>query len=219
MSVLLIDKGVLFHHIPRTGGTTVEKVLEGLQLNFRRAARKHMRLSHYSKWQRVHIRRIFTFVRNPFDYYGSVWKWLTSLTVRQLHWTKDQLWHPHCTAAQCYHQDFNRWVCCLLDREPCWYTRIVEQYVGPAHAEYCQFIGRTETLLHDLEFALKKYRVIGRWDKLPKVAREHQIQKKVVWQEEVCTRVRLEERLVFTRFYGESTYGQRLYNPILMKMS
>jgi hypothetical protein len=118
----------------------------------------HCLLGHYPRLKRVGIKYILTFVRHPIAYYESVWKWLTNNIAPRNNRFRRMLrywrWHPFKSAAFYYSDDFNIWVQRMIDSDPMWYTRMVENYVGPPGGEFVDFIGRTETLQSDLIQAL-----------------------------------------------------------------
>lgn len=202
-------------HIPRTGGTTVERVIEELGINKSRIARKHRRLWHHSKSRKMQIKKVFTFVRDPFCYYQSVWKWLSRCSEKSFAWMQNQTWHPHHTAAKYYDKDFNAWVLKMVEEEPAWVTRIYESYCGPEHAEYAQFIGRAETLMQDLTHVLKMYRLIHRKAVLPKVMPQHVIRKTIQWDTKAWNAISQSDKRALERFYSDSTINQRIYKPVL----
>ena len=179
MARYLPDSGLLIQHIPRTGGTWVEKALDQLPMKKVKwvekqpdwIPKKHALLSHYFRDQLACVKYVAAFVRCPVPYYSSVWRWLVDSERRKqelrpgrssaeitIH---SRSWHPHRTAtiqwleAGGLEGTFNDWVYLMLEKEPMWYTRLLEQYVGPPGGEFCDFIGRTENLTSDLILLLE----------------------------------------------------------------
>jgi len=166
MARFLPDSGLLIQHIPRTGGTWIEEALQLVDVRFDRwlskqpsyLPKKHSLLNHYRRESLVTVKYVAAFVRHPIRYYESVWKWLNSSSEGDLRtictrWN----WHPHYSAAKLFHPDFDEWIQKMLVREPLWYTRLIEQYVGPEGGEFCDFIGRTEELADDFCLMMRTF--------------------------------------------------------------
>ena len=230
MSRYLRDSKAFFLHIPRTGGTWVFDTMNILGVHSKRwmtlpisLPKNHVLLSHMSPEGMKKVDYIFAFVRNPIAYYESVWK-LISIGDRgnrfgdrfgtenlRPHW----LWHPHMSVTRHYNPDFNRWVEAVLKHEPCWYTRLIESYVGPEGAEFCDFIGRTETLNEDLLNVLEglgyEKQIAPHREEILKKGRVHNIDREMDWDPELKRRVEETERLVTARFYDGDNFHHKRY--------
>lgn len=159
MSIYVPTHNIFYHHIPRTGGTWVREVLfrafgkNNCMTMASRAPRgvpkSHPLLSHIVYTKRFKPKEVFTFVRHPFAFYESVW-----LRLRMRRRRKTMLrkftWHPLFPALDCWDDEFSRWVVAVCNNHPAWYARLLDMYVGPQGAEFCGFVGRTETLRDDL---------------------------------------------------------------------
>lgn len=158
MARLLKRSGLLIQHIPRTGGTWIECVLEDMEISVNRwlckqpgwFPKKHSLLNHYFRESMNQVRYIAAFVRHPADWYESIWKWFNHTGPRDFHkmenWWR---WHPKRKVARLFDKQFNVWVRRVLEEEPMFCTRTFELYVGPDGGEFCDFIGRTESLKED----------------------------------------------------------------------
>jgi len=227
MARFLGDTNDFFLHIPRTGGSWIQKALDASKIrtflwNSRRPsqiAMKHFLLGHIEYDSLAKLNRVFTFVRHPISYYESVWGWMMESKGSRNNWRilKRYDWHPHLAAINSFHPDFNAWLQSLLDKEPCWYTRLVEQYVGPQGGEFCDYIGRTETLTSDffriLEWLGYSEQVVKHRDEVEKLGRINPSIRKPEWETSLVERVVHEERRVVKRFYGADEhrrfYGSR----------
>lgn len=223
MARFLPDSGALFQHVPRTGGTFVQEALTALAVPTTHwtkrvpdSPKKHSLLNHYYPSYMVEVKLIFAFVRHPVDYYSSVWRYLHdarqvsrrrfSLTI-----TKHR-WHPFKQAALLYKPDFCEWVDAMVEAEPAWATRLFESYVGPEDGEFCQFIGRTETVRSDLANLLIHFNYrIDPADliKVPKANKSLSPPPDI--PDELRNRICRQERVLIRRFYGHATMCKRWY--------
>ena len=227
MARYLRKNGDLFQHIPRTGGTWIENALRlsgigcsrwissAQPLNY---ATKHCLLGLYYKEYYNVVNRVFSFVRHPIPYYASVWKWMTQhhgVNCMKERWT----WHPHLTVAKLYQPNFNDWVFMMLKKEPLWYTRLLENYVGPKGGEFCNYIGRTETLTTDfcevMEWLGYEKEIETNRETLCSSGKLNaSVGSPVEWSAELKAEVVETERLVIERFYGDNE-GKRYYAPLV----
>ncbi len=222
MARYLPRESVLFLHVPRTGGTFVEKVIDLLGVIVGRAnadvrnglPRDHTLIGHRAA-SKVRPRRIFAIVRHPIAYYESVWKWLTKAQPRPM--KKSWSWHPHMSAARLWHPDFGCWVAAMLVEEPLWYTRIVEQFVGPEGGEWCHFVGRTRTVAEDVLAALGLFgyarEAAAVRDRVLAMGPVNAIRAEVDWPRQAMQRVLETEGSVLRRFYGDNL-ERRIYAPL-----
>jgi len=207
----------MFSHIPRTGGTWVEKALLDLRvpLSFHCVGikkgypKKHSAFAQYT-YRPGSMRMMFSFVRHPIAYYESVWKWLRRYVEGKTR-RKEWKWHPFKSVSSFPLSDFNVWMCHVLEDEPLWYTRLIELYVGPNDGEWCNFIGRTETLVEDFILLMNSFGVKG-IEKLMTIPNIHGIRHHVEWDGCLKERVLESERLVISRFYGEDTKDRKWFD-------
>ena len=174
MARFLSSSRALFQHIPRTGGTWVEQAIDYLGIHRsrwickqpRRLPRKHALLRHYYPNEAAKVNYVFTFVRHPVSYYESNWRWLNGFrknkrSIQRIANPKRSGqqwdWHPQRIPAKHFHPDFNVWMQRILDNEPAWCTRLFEWYCGPEGGEYCNYIGRQESLVHDFIEVIASY--------------------------------------------------------------
>lgn len=225
MARFLPDCGLLFQHIPRTGGTFVERVIDGMGVeanrwiskqNSRQCPKKHSLLSHYHRDELAKVRRIAVFVRHPVDYYATTWQYIHSSRLssrrRLAHlWTRWR-WHPFRQAGLLYKPDFCEWCEAVLEQEPAWATRLMAWYVGPEHGEFCDFIGRTETIAPDLSMLLTAVGHPTSECMLAEIGRvnESTVPKPEI-PDELRQRICREERVLIRRFYSPQTEGLRWY--------
>lgn len=216
----------VFLHVPRTGGTWVLSALYTCRLRStpwgvvedRPTMPRAHRLPFFCVQETVPA-ALITFVRHPVAYYESVWKWIAfhDHAPTKARWT----WHPFRRAIETYEKDgtFERWVRRIVEEESCWYTRMLEDYVGPAGAEYCDYIGRTKTLQRDFVAAVKDVGIeldparLAALDRLPLVnaVPAESFGDRLRWTDELRELVLRNERVTVSRFFGPDTSDLRYY--------
>lgn len=215
MSLYVAEHDLGFLHIPRTAGTWVGKAMRSLGLRTSCwpeiqptwIPRNHRLMCHLH--DPPNPRLIFTIVRHPIAYYESVWKWLDAHQEKPF--MRRWRWHPSMSAWRQYRKDesFSCWVDRMLSAEPCWYTRMIESYVGPEGAEFVDYIGRTCSVERDL---LDVLNIAGvRVGQLRNVPPKNAISRALVWRKDQLGRVLDSERLMICRFYEGSNSTRRLY--------
>jgi len=228
-SLYLPRSKALFLHLPRTGGTWVKRavMLCGIEHELLRMTpryrRKHALLAWYPAKFLADVDFVFSTVRHPVSYYESRWRYATRhrppYSRKRVPDTRRSPWEPD----KYYQPDFGEWARYMVENRPCWVTRLYEQFVGPEHGEFCQFICHTETLTDDFcrVMSLLGYgsEVEESRVELPKLYRSANKSKIVAtWPEGLQERVAHDERLTIERFYGEETIeevGKRIFDEII----
>ena len=222
MARFLNRKGLLIQHIPRTGGTWVEEIIchcrvphyRWLQVQPDYLPSKHCALSHYNRDAMVQVKMTAAFVRHPISYYESCYKWMYFAETKLMRYRWK--WHPHMAAARWFKAapvNFNDWVYLMLEKEPCWYTRLIEMYVGPPGGEFIDYIGRTESLRQDFINLMIMVGYVGVVEKnkefIMSAPKANTRELEIEWDHSLRDRVEKTEFLITERFYGENSQRRR----------
>lgn len=171
MALLLKGGRGVFLHIPKTGGSWVQAVLEDCGLVEKRLGmHKHIdlvRLEYYERlnfpnpyaWiqsgNALHFRwnpakhEIFYFVRNPLSWYESWWKYMSQETMNWKPYggvSKRWAWHPVSELNGLGSDDFNEFIASVIEREPGFVSKLYSTYQHPT----VSFVGKQESLVDDL---------------------------------------------------------------------
>lgn len=153
MALYLTETNALFLHIPKTGGTWVERALErcGIATEHaepeKTATIRHGLLYHFKRTSSF----TFTFVRHPLSWYESWWKYQAGL------WQTFEpgVWHPQRVLEDCASDNFSEFIQKCIQHEPAYVSRMYEWYIGPPHWSAVDFVGRCERLREDLGTVLR----------------------------------------------------------------
>jgi len=101
------------------------------------------RRHHYS------IERTFTFVRHPVPWMKSVWRWINTEPGNPAR-IDQHVWHPFHCARLVPGTTFTDFVVDVYGKQPAWFTRMCEWYIGPPGHDRVPHIGKQERLAADL---------------------------------------------------------------------
>ena len=179
MTIRLIN-GAEFLHIPKTGGTWVESVLERNKLIAKRVGHKHADYDrnllsstltgqqHLSEAARLAQTQVlkhfgyapksnsnfgfrFCFVRHPLSWYESWWKFMKARKWENAHLSySPKDCHPNSILNRLGSDDFNEFVSNVVKQHPGYVSRLLFAYTKPG----ISFIGRTESIREDLTYLL-----------------------------------------------------------------
>lgn len=226
---LVLKNGAVFLHIPKTGGNWVTKALhENGLIKGVIPGRKHLdvdrvlaRLSHgmiptfkYYTLRSIGKRPkkpfIFCFVRHPFSWYESWFKYM-SQSSRQWHdWGNEKecrvwRWHPNSVLNGLGAPDFNQFVRNVVRKRPGYVTELYGWYTKPQ----VDFIGKQENLGEDLIRVLKILDLKFDEDylrSLPAFGASPKLKKQIEWDPDLREEVARLEHAGMVR-YGYSSSG------------
>jgi len=193
-----LHNGSIFLHIPKTGGTWVEHVLKALGLydsayghehaDFDRVLNRdrfyfgpslcwHMakaRLRGMNAGGRDETMRKFCFVRNPFSWYESWFKYMSGLDWKPWGEVNSAAhWHPNSGLNGLGSEDFNEFVWNVVKKRPGYVSELYYSYTKPG----IDYVGRTETLERDLIHILRCLQVEFDEDHLRQIGRKNESKK------------------------------------------
>ena len=198
-------KKLLFIHIPKTGGVSVENAInnnyDGKKKHITRwKGGRHIFKESLLATGKIDNKQLttFTFVRHPVKWYESTWRFLKK---GSRNFMVKYPWHPHKVFVKLWDDDYSKWIERVLEEQPAIVTRLYELYCGPEGCESANFIGRTETLEKDFS------EVWGEDIKMP-----HKNKSKIPPVEistDLIHQIEKMEQVAIRRFYGEKTINYR----------
>lgn len=180
MAIKLIN-GAEFLHLPKTGGSWVTEKLESnnliashfghmhanydLTLYYERIrkmdGRQHLLAAMKLLMKKIKLNQHstldqntpfrFCFVRNPFSWYESWWKYSKGRDWREFGVENSSLkWHPNSALNGLGSNDFNEFIWNVIKKRPGYVSELFFSYTKPG----ISMIGRIEHLREDLEYIL-----------------------------------------------------------------
>lgn len=227
--IYLPDYDLAILHIPRTGGNWLIHAIDQLGISYevhhmisypRRYYRKptlnkHLLLAHLNR----QFKKVAAFVRHPLSYYESIWAFLVKArSLRSfLGRSRKYVWNPFLipfAATFDRHQPpptLQAFVERMTVRHSGWATHLFEQYVGPFKSEFCDFIGRAETIVEDLEQLLGWLGIPCSLDRLAPVRVNCRKIPPQEWTAEMRQAVLRSEHRAIEQWYGRHTKPSRWY--------
>ncbi|MCX6197893.1 MAG: sulfotransferase family 2 domain-containing protein [Bacteroidetes bacterium] len=222
----LFKSNAVFLHVPKTGGTFFRKIIVALDLRVFDFGYEHADMErtlhsfkHYPanavrssfllrKNIDSHVKLCFKFcfVRNPYGWYESYWRFMQDINWNDLkaYRSKNKFgiyvdtWNPVNLLLPYANANFNVFIESVLNAEPGFLTKLYEQYADPLHINY---LGRQETLEEDIKKIFDILKISydkNIFEKTPR-ANESKTQKPI-WSEELKNRVYDSERGVFEKY-------------------
>jgi hypothetical protein len=244
-----LTNGEIFLHVPKTGGTWVTKTLSELGLVKREVGPMHWDVTRVNHRERLmygrdvckhFIRRrisaqyrrksdqfstMFTFVRNPFSWYESYWRFM--LSHRDNDWHKNekmtrepQAWWPGTSSlAPLMADNFDDFVSNVVRNRPGFVSELFNLYDQWPVA----FVGRQESLISDLAVFLQSrgYNVSEpRLEALPRENASDPKHRNPEWCEELKIQVALTEFSAFIRYgyFDDLPAAVRRLHPSITKL-
>jgi hypothetical protein len=179
---LLLKDGSVFLHIPKTGGTWVRRVLKKMNL-----VDKEIGYFHSCSTGKF----VFTFVRNPFSWYESWFKYQESNG-----WKNFENWHPCSILNGLGSNNFETFLKNVLSHHPGFISNLFFSYTSNA-----SFVGKQENLRENLCKALSlsninfdKYLIMNEPPLRVSQFRE------TIWSKDLRNEIKISEFLSITMF-------------------
>lgn len=191
---LILKKGI-FYHIPKTGGVWVGTVLKYMNLvideykkelpsNKTGLTREHISPLHADK-KEVGDKPSFAFIRNPIDWYKSIWKYEE----------QNKGWGE--TYGKYQSHEFNVFMKKIMDMSPGFLTKIYQEFDGVT------YLGKQENLENDLVSILETlgekvdYNTVGEIEPLNTSSLHCEYGPKIL------KRLKKVEKWIFEKYYPE----------------
>ena len=172
-----------------------------------------------------------TFIRHPISYYETVWNHLILNKHKPLNRWYD--WSPFDAAAKWMktsgtsYSSFSDWVYLMIRKEPLWYTRLLEHYIGPAGGEWIDWIGRMEYVAEHMVEGLETFGEFGKssygFNHSRAIIRLRSLTilefEPVDWSTDIKAELLENERLVIDRYYGPKTSERKAYASLATKLA
>lgn len=221
----LLHGDAVFLHVPKTGGTLLRRLFVEMKLvrfNFARDHSDMPRTRHVSRHYPGNFllrsarlgRNLdrytdrcfkFCFVRNPFDWYESCWRFLIRQDMPALlapprsRWGfRNDPWHPLAPLAPLMDADFNRFIFKIIQHRPGFLAQLFAQYADPRHID---FVGKQETLAEDIRQVFARLNYDFDEAVLQRLGRVNESEGvRPVWQADNRERIGMLERPVFEQY-------------------
>lgn len=163
---LLLKNGIIFLHVPKTGGNWITHVLNKMDIIEAEIGHKHSDLAQLFFELRVDcrwptLRRVeegkkpflFCFVRNPLSWYQSWFKYMSQPNRAWRNWgnaSDERDWHPCSLLNGVRGDNFSEFLMRVAETRPGYATELFSWFDRPS----MNFVGRYENLRDDLLYVL-----------------------------------------------------------------
>lgn len=223
---VILPKNSVFLHVPKTGGVWVRETLKELNLHaqeIRSRTKGESTERTANSWHTVPIwsrdyrsrKHKFCFVRNPLTWHQSYW----AFRMTRKNWSKTSE-----IDTKCRSDNFQIYINNVLAMYPEGYVSWLYEFYTP----HCDFVGRYESLAHDLTVALTEFgeiipfwsndtgnvfhpRIEGRKNKRSNDSLASE-KAKAIYTDEQIDRIIDQEREIFDR-YGYERFKTMSYMP------
>ena len=140
MSIHLPKSNAVFFHIPKTGGTWVHRALEASGIEM-----KPFIIQPHSTYleEDIEDKYTFAFVRHPWAWYQSYWRFRTDTGWKEKWWLDDN----------CRAETFEEFIGKVIDKGYPYLTEMYNNYTG--EPTILSFVGKQENLVEDLVHVLR----------------------------------------------------------------
>lgn len=205
MAIHLKEANAIFYEIPKCGTSFIRHALTELGIEWEEArvvdgvCPRHSLPEHYPGDYAFR----FCSVRHPINWYESYWRFERELDDTGAIPYRDDRWYAHRVLGERMAEEFHVFMEDVIRREPSFFTRLVESFVGPFGLDRMDSIICQETLVDDLSQTLAFLEYGNHRDRIAKMPPVNpSVEPPPEWPGDLFERVEAMERPVIDRFYG-----------------
>jgi len=159
VAIFLPQSKSVFYEIPKTGTSFVRNFLLTQKIKFEEMFPIRNSCQRHSPWYCYDLTGVdhtFASIRYPMNWYVSYWRFHRPTEDIGFEPTRFYIHRPLHLQGKVLGKDFNEWMQMVMDTEPAFYTRMVEQFLGPEGCPQVTDIIRLENIESELRDVLEK---------------------------------------------------------------